>query len=69
MKEGQPNGEGRRPKRRSRPEHLRETQADFSGVVLPTPPSISELYKIAGQAVGARVVKTRPSMKTDGLKV
>ncbi|EKD57954.1 MAG: hypothetical protein ACD_57C00076G0003 [uncultured bacterium] len=61
--------EGKRPKRRNKPVHLREPQDNFGGVVLPTPPSISELSKIAGQAVGARVVKTRPSMKTDGLKV
>ncbi len=60
-----------RTRRRSMPTHLREAQVDFSGVVLPTPPGITELELIARAAratPGAKIVKTRAPMGVDGLQ-
>jgi len=61
-------GEGKRPKRRGRPAHLREAQAAFSGVVLPTQPEIEKLSEIAEKMPGARIVRTQAPMKIDGLQ-
>ena len=59
-------GEDKRPKRRSMPAHLRDTQADLNMQVLPTPQRVLELEAIARSTPRARVVKTRAPMDIDG---